>query len=633
MHIPDGYLSPQTYVPLWGASVAMWAVGLKKIKKELSVKQVPYLSMAAAFSFLIMMFNVPIPGGTSGHAVGAAIIAILLGPWTAMVAVSVVLIIQALVFGDGGVTAIGANCFNMAIIMPFVSYWVFVLVSGSGKSAARVYSAAFLSGYIGLSVAAVSTAVMFGIQPIIAVGPDGHPLYAPYPLSIAVPIMAAEHLLAFSVLEGVITLFLVKYFYKAADGFSLKALEAPASLSRKIWAALIILAVLSPIGIILPEVIKSGDAWGEWGTDALQKMLGYVPAGLSKLAGLWNAPLSGYGTGEGTLLVQSGWYIFSALLVVGLMWLVTVLLRRALYREVSGGTESVRLARPPRVGRHEFLDKGIHHLAKIIRIAYIQWETSRRPGFFQGLDARVKVLFAVSLLIVISLKQEVGAMTGILLFCFVLAAASRVEMLVYARRVLFFAFLFGFLLSFPSAFNLFVDGKVIWPMVTLSGAHDFWIYHIPQTIGITREGLYGTARLTLRVADSIAVSLLVLYTTPFHEVIRALKMLRVPDPFLMVLTLAYKYIFIFAQTVENMHLAKKSRLAGGVGGAEARRWIAGRMGMIFKKTQMRCEEIFKALLSRGYSGEVKLAGSRRMRRSDYAYGAGLLCAAVLFLFI
>ena len=86
--------------------------------------------MAAAFSFLIMMFNVPIPGGTTGHAVGAGIIAILLGPWTAVIAVSVGLIIQAIVFGDGGITAIGANCFNIAVVMPFVSYGVFRLIRG-----------------------------------------------------------------------------------------------------------------------------------------------------------------------------------------------------------------------------------------------------------------------------------------------------------------------------------------------------------------------------------------------------------------------------------------------------------------------------------------------------------------------
>lgn len=82
MHIPDGYLSPQTYVPFWGASIICWSVALRKVKEELSTKQVPYLAMSAAFSFLIQMFNIPIPGGTTGHAVGAGIIAILLGPWT-----------------------------------------------------------------------------------------------------------------------------------------------------------------------------------------------------------------------------------------------------------------------------------------------------------------------------------------------------------------------------------------------------------------------------------------------------------------------------------------------------------------------------------------------------------------------
>ena len=93
MHIPDGYLSPQTYLPLYGVSFVFWSVALKKMKRELSAKHIPYLAMAAAFSFLIMMFNVPIPGGTTGHAVGAGIIAILLGPWTAVIAVSVSLII------------------------------------------------------------------------------------------------------------------------------------------------------------------------------------------------------------------------------------------------------------------------------------------------------------------------------------------------------------------------------------------------------------------------------------------------------------------------------------------------------------------------------------------------------------
>jgi cobalt/nickel transport system permease protein len=204
MHIPDGYLSPQTFVPLYGVSFVFWAIALKKIKQELSAKYIPYLAMAAAFSFLIMMFNVPIPGGTTGHAVGAGIIAILLGPWAAVLAVSVVLIIQAIVFGDGGITAIGANCFNMAVVMPFVSYWVFKLVKGDAKSGARFYAAAFLAGWFGLSVAAVVAGFEFGIQPMIA----------SRPLSIAVPVMALEHMLVFGIVEGLVTALILKYFVK-----------------------------------------------------------------------------------------------------------------------------------------------------------------------------------------------------------------------------------------------------------------------------------------------------------------------------------------------------------------------------------------------------------------------------------
>ncbi|HDZ88358.1 MAG TPA: cobalt transporter CbiM, partial [Nitrospirae bacterium] len=212
--IPDGYLSPQTYVPLYGVSLIFWSVALRKMKKEFSARHIPYLAMAAAFSFLIMMFNVPIPGGTTGHAVGAGIIAILLGPWTAVIAVSVTLIIQAIVFGDGGITAIGANCFNMAVVMPFVSYGVFKLLRGNATGGARLYIAAFLSGYVGLSVASTVTGIEFGIQPLIASGPDGRPLYAPYPLSVAVPAMALEHMLLFSVVEGIITVLLLRYFLK-----------------------------------------------------------------------------------------------------------------------------------------------------------------------------------------------------------------------------------------------------------------------------------------------------------------------------------------------------------------------------------------------------------------------------------
>jgi cobalt/nickel transport system permease protein len=214
MHIPDGYLSPQTYIPLTVVYVTIAAVAVKKVKNEVSARNIPYLGMAAAFSFIIMMFNLPVPGGTTGHAVGSAVIAILFGPWAAAIAVSVALIIQAFIFGDGGITALGANCFNMAIFMPFTAYYIFRLFCKIPVGKRKVSLAAFISGYISLVLAAILTATEFGIQPMIASTADGRALYCPYDLSIAIPAMAIEHLLLFGIVEGIITALIISYFLK-----------------------------------------------------------------------------------------------------------------------------------------------------------------------------------------------------------------------------------------------------------------------------------------------------------------------------------------------------------------------------------------------------------------------------------
>jgi len=216
MHIPDGYLGPATYGTFYAVMVPIWALASKIVRRTLKQRQVPFLALGAAFSFVIMMFNIPIPGGSTGHAVGGVIVAILLGPWPALIAISIALVIQALLFGDGGITAIGANCFNIAFVMPMVGYLVYRLLSqGAALTSRRRWIAGAVAGYIGLNVAAVNTAIMFGLQPLIAKGSDGRPLYFPYPLEVAVPVMAAQHLLLFGIIEAVLTGLLVIYFQRS----------------------------------------------------------------------------------------------------------------------------------------------------------------------------------------------------------------------------------------------------------------------------------------------------------------------------------------------------------------------------------------------------------------------------------
>src|SRR5262252_7068272 len=129
MHIPDGYLSPETCATLGTAMVPVWLAATRRVKKIVKSRFVPLLALGAAYAFLVMMFNVPIPDGTTAHAVGAVLIAVVLGPWAAVIAVSTALLIQALFFGDGGALAYGANAFNMAFVMPFVGYGVYRLVT------------------------------------------------------------------------------------------------------------------------------------------------------------------------------------------------------------------------------------------------------------------------------------------------------------------------------------------------------------------------------------------------------------------------------------------------------------------------------------------------------------------------
>ncbi len=281
--------------------------------------------------------------------------------------------------------------------------------------------------------------------------------------------------------------------------------------------------------------------------------------------------------------------------------------------------------------RVSFVEKGINHLAGMIKKGYIQSEFLPKNGLFQRIDPRIKVLFLVFFIVIVSLKRDLLSELCVFIFLLVLVLLSRIRIVPFYRRVLLFGFIFGFLMALPSAFNLVTRGEIILPIATLSRPYDFWIYHVPATIGITRAGMLGVAMLTMRVVNSLSLSFLVLYTTPFSEIVRALKILKVPDTFLIVISLCYKYIFIFSKTVEEMYLAKRARMLREEKDKKAREWIAGRLALIFRKTQLRCEEVLRAMVGRGFSDAIKLYGPGKMRAADWASGALLFSLGFLFL--
>jgi cobalt/nickel transport system permease protein len=340
MHIPDGYLSPATCATLYGGCLPFWYAGLERLKKSLHTRLVPLLSLLAAFCFVIMMFNLPLPGGTTGHAIGVTLAAIVLGPWASMLAVSIALIIQALFFGDGGITAIGANCFNMAVVGSLVAYGVYRAISGNApiQSPRRVVGAA-LAGYFAINCSALLAAIEFGIQPLLYHDAAGVPLYCPYPLKIAVPAMMLGHVTVAGLAELLLSAGAVAFLQRSDPSLLRGASGLPATESRRVaekpkslrplWLTTAALLILTPLGIL-----AAGSAWGEWAASdyadpATRSHMAtaslnhqppaQAPQGLARLSSVWTAPFARYAP---PYISSAGFgYLLSGMFGVGLVML------------------------------------------------------------------------------------------------------------------------------------------------------------------------------------------------------------------------------------------------------------------------------------------------------------------------
>ena len=192
MHIPDGYLDWWICIIMYAVSATVIAYSIKKARKEIDSRRIPMIGIVAAGIFAAQMLNWPIPGGTSAHFVGGALAAIILGPYTGVLEMTSVITLQCLIFGDGGLSALGANIFNMAIVDVFVGYAVY-------KALRKSNTASFLAGWLGIWMAAIACGLEIGISSIFA-----------YKIYVTVPTMAIWHGLL-GIIEGIATASVISY--------------------------------------------------------------------------------------------------------------------------------------------------------------------------------------------------------------------------------------------------------------------------------------------------------------------------------------------------------------------------------------------------------------------------------------
>lgn len=191
MHIPDGFLTARVALSLNAVSAAGLVYAARRIKIEAAGRLIPVMGMLSAFVFAAQMLNFPVLGGTSGHLVGGALLAILLGPTAGFVAMAAVVIAQALFLQDGGLIALGANLFNIGAVAVWGGYLVYRLATGSDPGPRRAAAAAFAAGWFSLEFSALSCALMLAFSGVI-------------PLSVGLPAMCGYHALI-GLAEGALT--------------------------------------------------------------------------------------------------------------------------------------------------------------------------------------------------------------------------------------------------------------------------------------------------------------------------------------------------------------------------------------------------------------------------------------------
>ena len=653
MHIPDAAISPATSIIAAAVMLPVWAIAGRRLRRTLETANVPRLAIGAAFCFAVMLFNLPVPGGTTVHPVGAVLLAVLLGPEAAILGVTVALFIQALFFGDGGVFALGANSFTMAFVMPVCGFGMYRIVAGRAeRNGERRAFAAAIGAYVGINLAALVVAIILGLQPALFHEANGQALYFPFDLRVTVPAMLAAHLLVAGIAEAGLTFLVVKYLQTAGIplyGFGRNA-EKGAKRDDRTWAILAGLVALSPLGLL-----AKGDAWGEWSGDEIVKRAGYAPKSFTATdANGWRGfnLFPDYFSERGPIFyIMAG--VAGIALIVGCILVLGRLFTKRNNRAAppvasvsalkegnvptwmltSGGepppapllgkereTSFLPLLAKEGAGgrfRPDYIAKTVTGLAGAIQESVFAEKWAKKDGLLQRMDARVKIVTLLGLVILSTFLHRAPGLLALAAFAALCAAASKLEIGMFLRRVWLSVPLFVGAVALPAALNLMTPGRAL-----------LVLHHAPY-LAITAPGMEIAGILFLRAGAAVGFVVLLTLTTRWNELLSGLRVLGVPKTFLIILAMTYRYLAVLMQSAQEVFFARQSRSVGGADSGANGKFLAGAVGGLFGKSLALTEDVHAAMRSRGWSGSPPRARSPRLRKLDFAWIGGVACLVLL----
>lgn len=257
---------------------------------------------------------------------------------------------------------------------------------------------------------------------------------------------------------------------------------------------------------------------------------------------------------------------------------------------------------------NNFIEHSIIGALSFLKESVFSDECASQKGFLQSIDPRIKAAgFAIFILAVLFTKSIIAAMS-LYIVCLALAYFSKVSLIFFLKRTWIFIPLFSVFIAIPALFSIFTPGEALVSFRMLG-----------ITLTITRQGLSGASLFCARVITSVSFAVLLSMTTKHFDLLKVLRVFRVPQVFVMILGMCYRYIYLFTEIVENTYLAIKSRVGREVHHKRGRRIVAWSIASLWYRSYQLNEAVYSAMLSRGYTGEPVILHNFKSKPKDWLW--------------
>jgi cobalt/nickel transport system permease protein len=306
-------------------------------------------------------------------------------------------------------------------------------------------------------------------------------------------------------------------------------------------------------------------------------------------------------------------------------------------KETEGGSFEVPSAAEGKSGKKKkakasFVKKTIDGVFSFFQEALVTETFTKRDGLLQSLDPRVKLISILTIVFAVSVTRDLRLLALVYLLTLLFAHLSKIEVGFFIKRVWLFVPFFAGVIVIPVIFNVFLPGDPLIHIMDLSPGAHLGPFALPASIYITKQGVFAAVTFTLRVATAVSAVVLLFLSTPQQLLFKSLRSLKVPKVYVLTMAMAYRYIFLFMEMIRDLHIAKKSRTIKSMSLRDEQRWVGGRIGYMLIKSLDMSEKVHMAMVSRGFSGDVRIMHDYHTSGRDYiAAGFALSLSLALIL--